>query len=75
MCIYSEFSSELDKLRRAAGLSVTELADRAKTSQPYVSNVINGKICPSLKQAEKLAAAVGAKVKLQLTRPRTKLAG
>lgn len=41
------------------GLSTRELAKRIGTSQPFVSNIENGRIFPSLRTLELLAVALG----------------
>lgn len=55
----NDFAANLDAVRKAAGLTLREVAERASTSIPYVHRVIAGEICPTLHTAERLAAAVG----------------
>ena len=66
--IHDDFAAELERARQSAGISLRELASRAGTSHPYVIKVLRGEIWPSLDQAERLAAAVGLKLRLGVTK-------
>jgi len=50
--------AEIRAARTAMGLSTRELAKRIGTSQPFVSNIENGRIFPSLRTLELLAVAL-----------------
>jgi transcriptional regulator with XRE-family HTH domain len=50
--------AEIRAARTALGLSTRELAKRIGTSQPFVSNIENGRIFPSLRTVELLAVAL-----------------
>ena len=52
--------------RRRAGLSQRELARRARTSQPAVARLESGQVSPSLVTLQRLAAAAGFDVRLEL---------
>lgn len=52
--------------RRRAGLDQTELARRAATTQTYVSRVERGVTVPSLPTLERLLAAMGLRLRLQI---------
>ncbi|SDC05736.1 helix-turn-helix domain-containing protein [Shouchella lonarensis] len=55
-----DFGQYLKKLRKAAGLTVNELAEKVSVSQPYISNIENGKRgAPSLKKLKKFAEPLG----------------
>jgi transcriptional regulator with XRE-family HTH domain len=47
------------KARRRSGLSTRELAQRAGMSQPFLSNIENGRSTPSVATLYKLASALG----------------
>lgn len=74
MSLHSDFARELDAARKAAGMTIRELARQAKTSFPYVHRVIHGQVCPSLDAAERLAAAAGVKLNLEVKPNSTKTA-
>lgn len=52
------------KLRRSAGLSQRDLAQRATTSQPAVARYERGAATPSWETLERLAAACGQQIRL-----------
>ncbi len=68
---YEELGPEFDltrtliKARLAAGLTQEEVARRMGTSQPVVARLESGHK-PSLKTLERYAAAVGARLKIEL---------
>ncbi len=49
---------EIRSVRRERGLTMRQLAARIGTSQPFVSNIENGRIFPSLRTLSLLAAAL-----------------
>lgn len=53
--------NRINELRLARGLTVEELADRAELSTAYVSQMANNKRNVSLRNLEKLAAALGCR--------------
>jgi transcriptional regulator with XRE-family HTH domain len=70
-----EFIAELEKLepgyqvarlRLKLGLTQTQLAEMVGTKQPSIARLENGEGSPSLSFLEKVAAALGAAVKVQL---------
>ncbi|MGL5849361.1 MAG: helix-turn-helix domain-containing protein [Phycicoccus sp.] len=63
--------SVLERARRAAGLTQTELAERAKTSRTAVSAYEHGRKSPSLSTFERLLEALGYEVE---ARPRPSFA-
>jgi transcriptional regulator with XRE-family HTH domain len=58
MPIQDNFAANFDRARKAAGLTLQDVATAAGTSVPYVHRVIACQVCPSLKTAEKLARTV-----------------
>jgi transcriptional regulator with XRE-family HTH domain len=52
-------STLLSKAREAAGLSKTDLAERAGTSRPTLSAYEHGRVSPTLDTAERILAAAG----------------
>lgn len=78
-----EFVAELEKLepgyqiarlRLKLGLTQAQLADMVGTKQPSIARLENGESSPSLNFLEKVAAALGADVKVHLI-PRTQAHG
>lgn len=53
-----DFAANLDHARKAAGMTLAEVAAEAGTSVTYVHRVIARQVCPSLQTAERLAIAV-----------------
>ena len=49
----------IDRARRAAGLSIQALADRAGTSRPTLSAYIHGRVHPQLDTLERIIEATG----------------
>lgn len=60
----------LQRLRRARGLSQEELADRAKVHQTYLSGVETGKRNPSVLVLQRIAAALKADIEDLVRRER-----
>ena len=60
----------LEEARLAAGLTQQELADRARTSQPAVARLEQGRASPTFATLERLIAAAGFDIRLELV-PRT----
>jgi transcriptional regulator with XRE-family HTH domain len=56
----------LEKARVAAGLTQQELADRARTSQPAVARLEQGRVSPTFATLERLVAAAGFQIRLDL---------
>jgi len=54
----------LVEARTRAGLSQTQLARRMKTSQSYVARIESGQVKPSTAALERLARAVGLRLKI-----------
>jgi transcriptional regulator with XRE-family HTH domain len=52
-------SGELRSARLAAGLSIAELARRAKTSRAAITTYESGTVSPSLATAQRVLAATG----------------
>lgn len=50
----------------AAGLTQQELAERARTSQPAVARLEQGRVSPTFATLERLVAAAGFQVRLDL---------
>lgn len=62
----------LEEARLAAGLTQQELADRARTSQPAVARLEQGRASPTFATLERLIAAAGFDIRLKLVpRPTT----
>ncbi len=58
-----EFTEELSRVMRAAGVTRTELAHRIGSSQAYVSRVLNGGANFTLGSMTKLASGLGLELK------------
>ena len=61
-----ELAETIIAARTAQGLTQAELAARMKTSQSYVARLESGRVLPSMRTWQRLAAATG-------TRPRVTL--
>ena len=57
--VIAAIGSSVRRARRRSGLSTRELAQRASLSQPFLSNIENGRSTPSVATLYKLAAALG----------------
>jgi transcriptional regulator with XRE-family HTH domain len=57
--VVAAIGSSVRRARRRSGLSTRELAQRASLSQPFLSNIENGRSSPSVATLYKLAAALG----------------
>jgi transcriptional regulator with XRE-family HTH domain len=62
----SKSAAFLREVRRAGGLTQRDLAERAGTSQPAIARIENGLASPTLSTLERLVAAAGYDVKLNL---------
>ncbi|MBI5595786.1 MAG: helix-turn-helix transcriptional regulator [Elusimicrobia bacterium] len=51
---------------RASGLSSRDLEERTGISHTQVAKILRGAAVPSLENAEKLAAAVGARIRFEI---------
>ena len=60
------FGTALAAARRAAGLTQSDLAHRAGTSQSAVARIEQGSTSPTLATVSRLAAAAGLAVRLEL---------
>lgn len=60
------WSRVLVQARAQAGLSQRELAERAATSQPAVARLERGEVSPTLATLERLVAAAGFRLRLEL---------
>jgi transcriptional regulator with XRE-family HTH domain/mannose-6-phosphate isomerase-like protein (cupin superfamily) len=57
--VMAAIGSSVRRARRRSGMSTRELAQRASLSQPFLSNIENGRSSPSVATLYKLAAALG----------------
>jgi transcriptional regulator with XRE-family HTH domain len=57
--VIAAIGSSVRRARRRSGMSTRELAQRASLSQPFLSNIENGRSSPSVATLYKLAAALG----------------
>jgi transcriptional regulator with XRE-family HTH domain len=57
--VIAAIGASVRRARRRSGLSTRELAQRASLSQPFLSNIENGRSTPSVATLYKLAAALG----------------
>jgi transcriptional regulator with XRE-family HTH domain len=57
--VASAVGGSIRRVRRRSGLSMRELAAKADLSQPFLSNIENGRSMPSVATLYKLAAALG----------------
>jgi transcriptional regulator with XRE-family HTH domain len=62
MDVRKRIGLNVQNLRRAAGLSQEELADRASVHQTYLSGVEQGKRNPSILVLDRIAQALGADI-------------
>jgi predicted transcriptional regulator len=53
----------IQKMRQAAGVTQEELAEHIGVSTPYIGRMETGTITPNLKLLQKIARALGVKVK------------
>jgi transcriptional regulator with XRE-family HTH domain len=60
----------LQRIRRAKGLSQEELAHRARVHQTYLSGVEGGKRNPSIGVLSRIVTALGADIEELFRRPR-----
>lgn len=60
--------------RKSAGLTQTQVAKRAKTSQPYVASLEAGRRMPSLSTLHRIAGAVGLRLTVELKAGKAKRA-
>ena len=58
-------SDLLKEMRRRAGLSIRQLADRAGVAASTVSRIEAGAVSPTIETLEKLAAACDAKLAIE----------
>lgn len=56
----------LERARSAAGLTQQDLADRARTSQPAVARLEQGRVSPTFATLERLVAAAGFDLRVDL---------
>jgi transcriptional regulator with XRE-family HTH domain len=68
-----EFTEELTRWMELQGVSRKELAERIGSSQPYITKVLKGDVNFTLASMVKLARALGAELRIQLT-PQTRSA-
>jgi transcriptional regulator with XRE-family HTH domain len=61
-----ELGKAIAAMRARAGLSQQALAERAGTSQPAVARLERGGVSPTMAMIERLAAAAGHEVRLEL---------
>jgi transcriptional regulator with XRE-family HTH domain len=55
----------LGDARRGAGLSITQLAERARTSRPTLSAYEHGRVSPTLETLERILAAAGYQMRVE----------
>jgi transcriptional regulator with XRE-family HTH domain len=53
----------MQKVRKARGLTQEQLADKIGTSTPWIGNIETGRVVPNLAMLQKIARALGVKVK------------
>ena len=58
-----QFGKNLKKLRKSAGLTQEQLAEKAKVSTTYLAYIETGTKRPSLKVINKIAEVLGVKTK------------
>ena len=69
---YSELETEFElarqmiEARSRAGLTQDELAARMKTSRTVIARLESGRVLPSTRTLERLAAATGSRLKISL---------
>ncbi len=61
-----QLGNALATARKSAGLTQTQVAKRAKTSQPYVASLEAGRRMPSLSTLHRIASAVGLRLTVEL---------
>lgn len=54
-----EFVQAVEQEMKKQGMTLTELARRAKIGRPYLHRVLSGEHAPTLEWAEKVAAVLG----------------
>lgn len=59
-------SAEIIGARAKAGLSQAELAERMATSQSAIARLESGRVRPSVRTLERLAAATGTRLRISL---------
>jgi transcriptional regulator with XRE-family HTH domain len=62
-----EFTEELTQWMELRGVSRKELAERIGSSQPYITKVLKGDVNFTLATMVKLARALGAELRIQLS--------
>jgi ribosome-binding protein aMBF1 (putative translation factor) len=60
------FAAEIIGARAKAGLSQAELAQRMHTSQSAIARLESGRVRPSVRTLERLAAATGTRLRISL---------
>jgi predicted transcriptional regulator len=58
-----KLARHLQKIRQAVGITQEELAEQIGVSTPYIGRIETGTITPNLKLLQKIARALGVKVK------------
>jgi transcriptional regulator with XRE-family HTH domain len=58
-----KLARHLQKIRQAKGITQEELAEHIGVSTPYIGRIEAGTITPNLKLLQKIARALGVKVK------------
>jgi transcriptional regulator with XRE-family HTH domain len=53
----------IQKVRKAHGITQEQLAEKIGTSTPWIGHIETGRAVPNLQMLEKIARAVGVKVK------------
>jgi transcriptional regulator with XRE-family HTH domain len=53
----------IQKIRKAKGLTQEQLAEKIGTSTPWIGHIETGRELPNLKLLQKIARALGVKVK------------
>lgn len=74
MAVFSRLANQLLLLRKERGLTQSELAETAGTTQAVVSRLENASVKPSLESIVKIAEALGAVVEVRLIPIEEKLA-
>ncbi len=65
-----ELAGALIRARVGAGLTQEQLARRMETSQSVIARLESGRVQPSTKTLERLAAATGTRLKIKFERVR-----
>ncbi len=65
MSCLNELRKKVRQRLEAEGLSQQWLAERIGTSQPYISDFLTGKLCPTFDRCEKIANLLGIEIEVR----------